>query len=153
MPRLAINGLGRTGKFALRALLQDGFDGEIVLLNDRMGDAATHAHLFEFDSVHGRWGGPVSAEGDRMIAGGRSMKVTTEATIEALPLKELGVDIVIDATGVFKTAEKTARYFEAGVRKVVVSSPIKDAGALNIVCGVNHHLYEPATHDLVTAAS
>ena len=81
------------------------------------------------------------------------IRLTHEKTIEALPLAELGVDLVIDCTGVFKTAAKVAPYFAAGVKKVVVSAPVKDGGALNLVYGVNHHLYDPGTHHLITAAS
>ena len=153
MPRLAINGLGRTGKLALQALIEDGFDGEIVLVNDAMGDAAMHAHLLEFDTVHGRWRAEIGHDGDTLLLGGRRIKVTTEHTIEALPLRELGVDMVIDATGFFKTPAKVAPYYAAGVKKVVVSAPVKEEPALNLVYGINHDLYNPATHHLITAAS
>jgi glyceraldehyde 3-phosphate dehydrogenase len=153
MPRIALNGLGRIGKLVLRDLIDTGIGGELVLLNDPAGDAEQHALLMEFDSVHGRWRTPVSYENGDLILGGKRMRLTHERTIEALPLVELGVDLVIDCTGVFKTGEKTAPYFTAGVRKVVVSAPVKDGGALNIAYGVNHHLYAPASHHLVTAAS
>ena len=153
MPRLAINGLGRTGKLALQALVEDGFDGEIVLVNDAKGDAATHAHLLEFDTVHGRWPADIGHDGDMLLLNGRRIKVATENAIEALPLRELGVDMVIDATGYFKTTARVAPYYEAGVKKVVVSAPVKEEPALNLVYGINHDLYDPATHHLVTAAS
>jgi len=107
----------------------------------------------EFDSVHGRWPTPVRAEEGALVLDGTSIRLSHEKTIEALPLAELGVDLVIDATGVFKTTAKTAPYFAAGVKKVVVSAPIKEEGALNLVYGINHDLYDPAQHDLVTAAS
>lgn len=153
MPRLAINGLGRTGKLALQALIEDGFDGEIVLVNDAAGDAAMHAHLLEFDTVHGRWRADIGHDGDLLLLGGRRIRVTREKTIEALPLAALGVDMVIDATGYFKTTARVAPYYAAGVKKVVVSAPVKEEPALNLVYGVNHQLYDPARHDLVTAAS
>ena len=153
MTRLAVNGLGRTGKLALKALIEDGFDGEIVLLNDAGGDAAMLAHLLEFDSVHGRWPARFEHEPGQIAIDGRWIRTTQETTIEALPLRELGVDLVMDCTGVFKTPEKVAPYYEAGLRKVVVSAPVKQAPALNLVYGVNHHLYDPAEHHLVTAAS
>ena len=155
MARIAINGLGRIGKLVLRHLVDSGISGEIVLLNDPAGDAEQHALLMEFDSVHGRWTTPVAqAEGgNALVLNGRTIRLTHEKTIEALPLAALGVDLVIDCTGVFKTAAKVAPYFTAGVTKVVVSAPVKDGGALNLVYGVNHHLYDPAAHSLITAAS
>ncbi len=153
MARIAINGLGRIGKLVLRSLVEDGAHGEIVLLNDPAGDPAQHAMLLEFDSVHGRWRADFGHEADALVVAGQRIRFTQERTIEALPLAELGVDLVVDCTGVFKTAAKIEPYFAAGVAKVVVSSPVKDGGALNLVYGVNHHLYDPAAHRLVTAAS
>ncbi|MFN3524810.1 MAG: ArsJ-associated glyceraldehyde-3-phosphate dehydrogenase, partial [Paracoccus sp. (in: a-proteobacteria)] len=153
MARIALNGLGRIGKLVLRDLIDSGAGGEVVLLNDPVGDAEQHALLMEFDSVHGRWSTPVAHGPDSLTLGGREIRLTHERTIAALPLAEMGVDLVIDCTGVFKTAARIAPYYEAGVRKVVVSAPVKDGGALNLVYGVNHDLYDPATHDLVTAAS
>lgn len=152
MPHIALNGLGRIGKLALRDLIDTGAGGDIVLLNDPMGDAEQHALLMEFDSVHGRWRSSVSAAEGALVLGGQRIRLTHEKTIEALPLAELGVDLVIDCTGVFKTAAKVAPYYAAGVRKVVVSAPVKDGGALNLVYGVNHHLYD-GSQALVTAAS
>ncbi|ATG49439.1 type I glyceraldehyde-3-phosphate dehydrogenase [Celeribacter ethanolicus] len=152
-PKIALNGLGRIGKLALRDLFDRGLGKNIVLLNDLAGDAEQHALLLEFDSVHGRWGAEISYDADSLTVNGTHMMLTREARIENLPLKELGVDLVIDCTGYFKTAERIAPYYEAGVKKVVVSAPVKDGGALNLVYGVNHGLYDPAAHDLVTAAS
>ncbi|OYU17239.1 MAG: type I glyceraldehyde-3-phosphate dehydrogenase [Rhodobacteraceae bacterium PARR1] len=152
MPRIALNGLGRIGKLVLRDLIDSGAEGEIVLLNDPVGDAEQHALLMEFDSVHGRWRTPVGHRADALVLNGQTIRLTHEKTIEALPLAELGVDLVIDCTGVFKTAAKVAPYYAAGVKKVVVSAPVKDGAALNIVYGVNHHLYDGA-QSLVTAAS
>lgn len=152
MTRIALNGLGRIGKLVLRDLIDTGAGGEIVLLNDPMGDAEQHALLMEFDSVHGRWRTPVGHTADALVLNGQTIRLTHEKTIEALPLAELGVDLVIDCTGVFKTGAKVAPYFASGVKKVVVSAPVKDGGALNIVYGVNHHLYD-GSQALVTAAS
>ncbi len=152
MPRIAINGLGRIGKLVLRDLIDTGAGGDIVLLNDPVGDPEQHALLIEFDSVHGRWRTPVAAADGELDLNGQRIRLTHEKTIEALPLKELGVDLVIDCTGVFKTAAKVAPYYAAGVAKVVVSAPVKDGGALNIVYGVNHDLYD-GSQNLVTAAS
>ena len=150
MTRIAINGLGRIGKLALRRLIDEGMGAQIVLLNDLAGDAEQHALLMEFDSVHGRWPVPVSADGDALVLDGHRIPLMRARTIEALPLE--GVDLVIDATGTFKTEAKIAPYFAAGVRKVVVSAPVKDGGALNLVYGVNHDLYD-GSQRIVTAAS
>jgi glyceraldehyde 3-phosphate dehydrogenase len=152
MTRIALNGLGRIGKLVLRDLIDTGAGGEIVLLNDPMGDAEQHALLMEFDSVHGRWRTPVGHEDDALVLDGQTIRLTHENTIEALPLAELGVDLVIDCTGVFKTAAKVAPYYAAGVKKIVVSAPVKDGGALNLVYGVNHDLYD-GSQTLITAAS
>jgi glyceraldehyde 3-phosphate dehydrogenase len=152
MARIALNGLGRIGKLVLRDLIDTGAGGEVVLLNDPVGDAEQHALLMEFDSVHGRWRTPVAPAEGALVLAGQNIRLTHEKTIEALPLAELGIDLVIDCTGVFKTAAKIAPYYAAGVKKVVVSAPVKDGGALNLVYGVNHHLYD-GSQALVTAAS
>ncbi len=152
MARMALNGLGRIGKLVLRDLIDTGAGGEIVLLNDPVGDAGQHALMLEFDSVHGRWRTPVGHRDEALVLAGRTVRLTHERTIEALPLAELGVDLVIDCTGAFKTAAKLAPYRAAGVKKVVVSAPVKDGGALNLVYGVNHNLYD-GSQALVTAAS
>ena len=152
MPRIALNGLGRIGKLVLRDLIDTGAGGEIVLLNDPVGDVAQHALLMEFDSVHGRWATPVAALDGALRLRDTTIPLTHEKRIEDLPLAALGVDIVIDCTGVFKTAAKVAPYYVAGVRKVIVSAPVKDGGALNLVYGVNHHLYD-GSQTLITAAS
>lgn len=153
MPKIALNGLGRIGKLALRDLFDRGLGENIVLINDLAGDAEQHALLLEFDSVHGRWSADIRSDTDSLTVNGTKMRLTRQAKIEDLPLAEMGVDLVIDCTGVFKTAAKIAPYYEAGVKKVVVSAPVKDDGALNLVYGVNSDLYDPKEHDLVTAAS
>jgi glyceraldehyde 3-phosphate dehydrogenase len=152
MTRIALNGLGRIGKLVLRDLVDTGAGGEIVLLNDPVGDAEQHALLMEFDSVHGRWQTPVAAGDGALVLNGQTIRLTHEKTIEALPLADLAVDLVIDCTGYFKTAARLAPYYAAGVKKVVVSAPVKDGGALNLVYGINHILYD-GTQRLVTAAS
>jgi glyceraldehyde 3-phosphate dehydrogenase len=153
MTRIALNGLGRIGKLVLRALVAQGAGSEIVLLNDPEGTPVQHALLMEFDSVHGRWGAAITHDADSLTLNGARMRLTSARRIEDLPLADLGIDMVIDCTGVFKTAAKIAPYYAAGVKKVVVSAPVKDGGALNLVYGVNHTLYDPAQHHLVTAAS
>ena len=153
MPRIALNGLGRIGKLALRDLIDTGAGGEIVLINEPIGEPEQHALLMEFDSVHGRWPRSISHDADSLTLAGQNIRLAHAKRIEDLPLAEMGIDLVIDCTGVFKTAAKVAPYYAAGVKKVVVSAPVKDGDALNLVYGVNHHLYDPAKHNLLTAAS
>lgn len=153
MTRIAINGLGRMGKLALRDLIDTGAGGEIVLINEPGAGPEQLALLMEFDSVHGRWPRAVAWDAGSLTLARQKIRVTGARRIEDLPLAELGVDLVIDCTGVFKTAAKVAPYYAAGVKKVVVSAPVKDGGALNLVYGVNHQLYDPGRHHLVTAAS
>ena len=153
MTRIAINGIGRIGKLTLRALIEEGAAGEIVLLNDAVGDAAQHAQLLEFDSVHGRWPAEFGHDETSVSVNGQMMRLTNAKTIEALPLAEMGIDIVIDCTGKFKTKALIEPYFAAGVKKVVVSAPVKEEGVLNVVYGVNHTLYQPESHQMITGAS
>ncbi|KIN69805.1 Glyceraldehyde-3-phosphate dehydrogenase [Sulfitobacter noctilucicola] len=145
----AINGLGRIGKLALRPLLERG--AKIAWINDAVGDPEMHAHLFEFDTVHGRWQADFGYDAESVTIDGVRLPFIGTRDIAALPLD--GVDVVIDCTGVFKTEAKLAPYFDAGVKKVVVSAPVKDADAANIVFGVNNDVYEPDRHAIITAAS
>lgn len=149
MTTYALNGLGRMGKLALRPLLERG--AKIAFINDAVGDPAMHAHLLEFDTVHGRWDAEFSADETSITIDGTTIPCLSEKRIEDLPLD--GVDVVIDCTGVFKTESKIEPYFTAGVKKVVVSAPVKDGDAANIVFGVNNDVYEPDRHRIVTAAS
>jgi glyceraldehyde 3-phosphate dehydrogenase len=149
MTTYALNGLGRIGKLALKPLLERG--AEIAWINDAVGDPEMHAHLFEFDTVHGRWDAAFSYDANSVTIDGAHLPFIGAKFIEDLPLA--GVDVVIDCTGVFKTESKLAAYFAAGVKKVVVSAPVKDGDAANIVFGVNHDTYEPDRHRIVTAAS
>ncbi len=153
MPRIALNGLGRIGKLALRDLIDTGAGGEIVLINDPAGTPEQHALLMEFDSVHGRWKSDISYYDQSLTLNGQQMRLTAAKRIEDLPLAEMGIDLVIDCTGVFKTSAKIAPYYAAGVKKVVVSAPVKDGGALNLVYGINHTDYDAGQHSLITAAS
>jgi glyceraldehyde 3-phosphate dehydrogenase len=153
MTKIAINGLGRIGKLVLRAFVDDGLEGEIVLLNDPVGTPEQHALLLEFDTVHGRWPRRFDHGEGEISIDGTPYRLTHARRIEDLPLAEMGVDLVVDCTGVFKTVDKVQPYYDAGAKKVVVSAPIKEEGALNLVYGVNHDLYEADRHDLITAAS
>ncbi len=149
MTTYALNGLGRIGKLALKPLLERG--AQIAWINDAVGDPEMHAHLLEFDTVHGRWTAGFSHDADSVTIDGTRLPFVGTRDLAALPLE--GVDVVIDCTGVFKIEAKLAPYFEAGVKKVIVSAPVKDGGAVNIVFGVNHNTYDAATHRIVTAAS
>lgn len=147
MTTYALNGLGRIGKLALKPLLERGC--EIAFVNDAVGDPAMHAHLLEFDTVHGRWDAEFAADDESITIDGTRIPALSVRTIEELPLD--GVDVVIDCTGVFKTEAKLAPYFELGVKKVVVSAPVKDGETANIVYGVNNDVY--VDQPIVTAAS
>lgn len=153
MTRIAINGLGRIGKLVLRSFYDEGLEGDIVLMNDPAGTPDQHAMLLEFDTVHGRWAADISNTDDNLTINGKTSRLTQEKSIDALPLAELGVDVVVDCTGVFKTGAKVQPYFDAGAKKVIVSAPVKDGGAVNLVYGVNDDIYDPAAHNLITAAS
>ncbi len=149
MTRIALNGLGRIGKLVLRNLIDAGT--QIALINDPEGSPEQHALLMEFDSVHGRWPAEISFDDKSLTLKGQRSLVTAQKRIEDLPLAAMGIDLVIDCTGVFKTEAKIAPYFAAGVRKVVVSAPVKE-GALNLVYGINHGDYD-GSQNLITAAS
>ncbi len=149
MTTYAVNGLGRMGKLALKPLLEKG--AKIAWINDGVGDPEMHAHLLEFDTVHGRWGAEFAHDADSVTINGTRLPFIGTKDLNDLPLD--GVDVVIDCTGVFKTEAKLAPYFEAGVKKVVVSAPVKDGPTANIVMGVNEGTYDPAAHHIVTAAS
>lgn len=149
MTKIAINGMGRMGKLVLRRLFDMGLGEQIVLLNDPFGTIDTHALLVEFDTVHGRWPGDVAHDDAHITMNGQSMRFTQATSPSELDLT--GIDLVIECSGKFKTSDALAPYFEAGVKKVVVSAPVKIEEALNIVYGVNHDLYED--HRIVTAAS
>ncbi len=149
--KVAINGFGRMGRLAFRAAW-DWPEFDIVHINENAGDAATAAHLLNFDSVHGRWEHIAESENNKLIIQGKPVSYTQNSALEDTSWHDLGIDIVVECTGKFKSKEALAPYLNQGIKKVVVSAPIKD-GTLNIVMGVNDHLYDPAVHSIVTAAS
>ncbi|MEM6996679.1 MAG: ArsJ-associated glyceraldehyde-3-phosphate dehydrogenase [Myxococcota bacterium] len=151
MTRVAINGLGRMGRLVLRAGWDDD-ELEFVRFNELVADAATSAHLLEFDSLHGRWGKHPTADGESITIDARRVPHSRAPSPAEIDWGDSPPDIVVECTGQFKTPESLAPYFDHGVRKVVVAAPVKE-GALNIVMGVNHAQYDPRRHHLVTAAS
>lgn len=149
--RVGINGFGRMGRLLLRAAYAFP-QFEFVHINETGCDAAVSAHLLEFDSLHGRWDPAITSTNDTIAISGHSIAYSQHAKLEDVPWKESSVDLVFECTGVHRTSKSLEPYLEAGVQKVIVAAPVKD-GALNIVMGVNQHLYDPAVHDLITAAS
>ncbi|RUO37346.1 type I glyceraldehyde-3-phosphate dehydrogenase [Aliidiomarina shirensis] len=148
--RVGINGFGRIGRLALRA----GYTSEaleFVMINDPGADATMMAHLLEFDSTHGRWPHDVSAKGDNIIIDGKKLKFTREKELSKVDWS--GCDVVIEAAGVFKTAEALQPLLDQGVDHVVVTAPVKSKGVPNIVVGVNDEEFDPHEHSIVSAAS
>lgn len=148
--KVGINGFGRIGRLALRAAW--GWpELEFVHINDPAGDAPTHAHLLNFDSVHGRWTHEAGSEGDHLVIEGKRIQVTANKAIAETDWSDC--DLVIEASGKMKTVAALQAYLQQGVKRVVVSAPVKEPGVLNVVMGVNDQLFEPAQHRIVTAAS
>ncbi|OAN18140.1 glyceraldehyde-3-phosphate dehydrogenase [Photobacterium jeanii] len=149
--KVGINGFGRIGRLALRAAF-DWQDVEFVQINDVAGDAATLGHLLEFDSVQGRWNHHVTSEGNEIVVNGNQrIRCTQERDIDAIDWS--GCDVVLEATGVHRKKSLLQKYLDQGVKRVVVSAPVKEEGVLNVVVGVNDDLYDPEMHRIVTAAS
>lgn len=148
--RIGINGFGRIGRLVLRAALPYE-DLEIVAVND-LFDSATNAHLLKYDSNHGTLSAEVKAESDSISVNGRKVKVFAEKDPAMLPWKDLGVDIVIESTGIFTSKDKAVKHIEAGARKVIISAPAKDED-ITIVMGVNEGKYDPEKHNIISNAS
>ncbi len=149
--RVAVNGFGRIGRNVLRAAKRSGADLTFVAVND-LADAPTLAHLLKHDSVHGAYPGRVEVDEDAVVVDGEPVRVFSERDPARLPWGELGVDVVVESTGVFRTRELASRHLEAGARKVVVSAPAIGEDA-TIVMGVNHDRYDPERHHLLSNAS
>ena len=156
MVRVAINGFGRIGRLVLRAAW--GWpDLEFVHINEIEGGTAAAAHLLKFDSVHGRWQPEVTAAGEeRFLIDQHPLSFSAYKAPEEVHWEALGIDVVLECSGKFRTPELLNAYFKKGVKKVVVAAPVKassEKDALNVVMGINDHLYDPAEHHLLTAAS
>jgi glyceraldehyde 3-phosphate dehydrogenase len=148
---VGINGFGRIGRLFVRAAAKRGADLNIVAVNDLM-DAGTMRHLFKYDSVHGVWPGEVEVEGDALVVDGHPIKVLSETEPDKLPWAALGVDVVVESTGLFTKREAAAKHLQAGAKKVIVSAPAGDAD-VTIVLGVNDEMYDAAQHDVISNAS
>ncbi len=149
--RIGINGFGRMGRLALRA----GWAHpqlQFVHVNEVAGGPEAAAHLLMFDSVHGRWSETVRHTDAELYVGERRVSYSALPDPGRVPWTSAGVDVVLECSGKFRTAESLAAYFDAGVKTVIVAAPVK-TGALNVVMGVNDHVYDPAQHRLLTAAS
>ena len=162
--RVGISGMGRIGRLALRAAMgaaerqasdpRAGNRLDIVHFNEIKGGATATAHLLEFDSVQGRWRAQIEAAGeDAVVIDGKRISFSAHAAPADIPWGDLGVDVVLECTGKFLTPAVLQGHFERGARRVIVAAPVKDPTVLNVVVGVNEHLYDPATHPIVTAAS
>ncbi|UUX96682.1 ArsJ-associated glyceraldehyde-3-phosphate dehydrogenase [Aquabacterium sp. J223] len=162
--RVGINGMGRIGRLALRTAFgaaerpaddpRAGNRLQVVHLNELKGGAAATAHLLQFDSVQGRWREDLESEGDHALRiGQRRLGFSSHATAADIPWGELGVDLVLECTGRFLTPQTLQGHLDRGAKRVIVAAPVKVGDVLNIVVGVNHHLYDAARHRIVTAAS
>jgi glyceraldehyde 3-phosphate dehydrogenase len=148
--KVGINGFGRMGRLSCRVAF-DMPGIQIVHINDPAGDAATLAHLLNFDSVHGRWHHEATASGEQIHINDSRIHCSQNTAIDDTDWS--GCDVVIEASGKMKTAALLQPYLDQGVTRVVVTAPVKEPGVLNVVMGVNDHLYDPAIHPIVTAAS
>jgi glyceraldehyde 3-phosphate dehydrogenase len=150
--RVGINGFGRMGRLVVRALR--GHPAlELVHVNEVEGGVETAAHLLAFDTVHGRYPGDAGVDGEMLVVDGRGVSFSEHATPGAIDWAEVGVDLVIESTGKFKTADDLEPHLRRGAKRVVVACPVKSPGVLNVVMGCNDHLYDPRVHPIVTAAS
>ncbi|MFT5577448.1 MAG: glyceraldehyde 3-phosphate dehydrogenase [Paraglaciecola psychrophila] len=148
--KIGINGFGRIGRLLLRAAWQRP-DFEFIQINEPAGNAATLAHLLNYDSVHGIWCCQAQADNNAMVIDDSIIAVSHNRAI--LDTDWSNCDLVVDASGVMKTTALLQQYHQQGVKQVVVTAPVKEPGVLNIVMGVNHHLFDPELHNIVTAAS
>jgi glyceraldehyde 3-phosphate dehydrogenase len=149
--KVGVNGFGRIGRLVVRAALEQYRDLEIVAVND-IADTRTLAHLFKYDSVHGKYPGEVKAGESSLVVDGQEIRALQLRDPGELPWKDLGVDVVIESTGKFTKREDAARHLQAGARKVIISAPAKGAD-VTVVLGVNDAAYDAAKHDVISNAS
>src|SRR5580700_11041166 len=149
--KIGINGFGRIGRLVLRSALARNVDLDIVAINDR-GNAQINAHLFQFDSTYGPFGGHIEVGDGEITIDGRSIRIVSHLNPLDIPWKELGVELVIEATGAFTTADQAAAHLQAGAERVLVTAPSRGAD-VTLVVGVNEHDYDPVEHQIISAAS
>ncbi|MGC8972161.1 MAG: type I glyceraldehyde-3-phosphate dehydrogenase [bacterium] len=149
--KVGINGFGRIGRQVLKALIERYPDIEIAAIND-ITDIQTNVHLLKYDSNYGRFPGEVKVDGNDMIVNSRRIKVLVEKDPANLPWKDLGVDLVVESTGIFTDAEKASAHIKAGAKKVIITAPAKGED-ITIVLGVNENLYDPSKHHIISNAS
>ena len=149
--RIGINGFGRIGRQSLKALLERAPDVEVVAVNDLV-DAEMNALLFKHDSTYGAYDGDVRAGDSSIIIDGREIRILAEKDPAALPWGDLGVDIVLESTGIFTDAERAKAHIDAGAQKVIISAPARNED-VTIVLGVNEEAYDPAAHNVISNAS
>ena len=150
--RIGINGFGRIGRQSLKAILEHhGRDLEVVAVND-LTDTKTNAHLLKYDSTYGHFPGEVEATADTLIVNGHTVKVLSQRDPAQIPWGDLGVELVIESTGLFTEAEKASAHLRGGAKKVIISAPAKGED-LTIVLGVNDEMYDPAKHHIISNAS
>ncbi len=152
--RIGINGFGRMGRLALRAIFDRPELGlTVVHINEIAADAACMAHLTEFDSVHGRWSQAITADESSITINGQRIGFSMHKSIEDIDWKRTGVDVVIEATGKWRSYEQISAHLAQGAPRVVVAAPVKHPDVLNVVMGVNHQRFDAQKHTIVTAAS
>jgi len=150
--KVGINGFGRIGRLALKAIIQRcGGNVEVAAVND-LTDAKTNAHLLKYDSNYGIYPGKVEAKDDRIIVDGKEIKVLAERDPAKIPWRDYGVDIVIESTGLFTQASKAAAHLQGGAKKVIISAPAKEED-ISIILGVNEGQYDPAEHRIISNGS
>ena len=149
--RVGINGFGRIGRQSLKALIERAPDVEVVAINDLV-DAEMNALLFKHDSTYGQYAGDVAASGGNLVVDGREIRILAEKNPADLPWKALGVDIVVESTGIFTDAAKAKAHIDAGARKVIIRAPAKGED-ITIVLGVNEGRYDPEAHTIISNAS
>lgn len=149
--KVGINGFGRIGRLLYRAAIERKANIDFVAIND-LADAKTNAQLLKYDSVHGRFNGTVEAYPDKLVVNGKDLKVLAQRDPAALPWKDLGVYLAVESTGLFTNREGASKHLAAGAKKVLISAPAADPD-FTVVLGVNHDLYDPEKHNILSNAS
>ena len=151
--RIAINGLGRIGKLVFRHLIDKKLHKKLILINEKNGSVSENTHLIKYDSIHGMWDKNVEIEANEIKFKNKKIKFYNSRTIENIPLRKNKIDLVIDCTGSFKKFDNISQYFKEGVKKVLISAPVHDYRALNLVYGINSYLLKNSDLDIITGAS